>query len=102
ERQEPQSPLYAHVLGAAIAKGRIAAIDTTAAEAAPGVRLVMTHRNTPPQAPDKEKTDLFDPHAQLADDRITSIGTPVALVIADSIEEARAAAGLIGVNYAAE
>src|SRR5262249_33673616 len=36
--------LYAAVVHSTIPRGRITAIDTTAAEAAPGVALVMTHR----------------------------------------------------------
>src|SRR5688572_22511665 len=42
-------PLYGFIVGAAIGKGRIASIDTAPAERAPGVRLVMTHRNAPAQ-----------------------------------------------------
>ncbi len=38
---------YAALAYCTIAKGRIATLDTTAAEAAPGVVLVMTHRNAP-------------------------------------------------------
>ncbi|RWF60145.1 MAG: xanthine dehydrogenase family protein molybdopterin-binding subunit, partial [Mesorhizobium sp.] len=36
---------YGYILGAAVAKGRIAEIDTAEAERAPAVLLVMTHRN---------------------------------------------------------
>ncbi len=39
--------LYAAIVHSTIARGRIAALDTAAAEAAPGVALVMTHRNAP-------------------------------------------------------
>src|ERR1700744_3054283 len=39
--------VYAAVLHSTIARGRIAALDTTIAEAAPGVVLVMTHENAP-------------------------------------------------------
>src|ERR687896_811695 len=50
EYAEGGKPAYGYVLGAAIARGRVAAIDTAAAERAPGVLHVMTHRNVPPQA----------------------------------------------------
>src|SRR6201988_5149085 len=40
-----QNPAYGAVVGAAIAKGRIASIDLTAAEAAPGVLAVVTANN---------------------------------------------------------
>ena len=39
--------LYAATVHSTIARGRIASLGTTAAEAAPGVVLVMTHRNAP-------------------------------------------------------
>ena len=39
---------YGYVLGAAIAKGRIASIDTAKAQAAPGVLAVVTYRNAGP------------------------------------------------------
>ncbi len=38
---------YAALVFSTVAKGRIATLDTAAAEAAPGVVLVMTHRNAP-------------------------------------------------------
>src|SRR6201989_1760724 len=39
--------LYAALVHSTVARGRIADLDTAAAEAAPGVALVMTHRNAP-------------------------------------------------------
>src|SRR6186713_2282459 len=42
-------PLYGFIVGATIGKGRISSIDTTRAGQAPGVRMVMTHRNVPAQ-----------------------------------------------------
>src|ERR1700742_3060561 len=39
--------VYASVVYSTIAKGRIAALDTSAAQDAPGVMLVMTHQNAP-------------------------------------------------------
>src|SRR5689334_1717809 len=39
--------VYAALAYSAVARGRIATLDTSAAEAAPGVVLVMTHRNAP-------------------------------------------------------
>ena len=44
----PQSaPTYAFVVIAGIATGRLTAIDTSAAEKAPGVLLTLTHKNAP-------------------------------------------------------
>jgi len=99
--------LYAAVVFSTIAKGRIAAIDTGAAEAAPGVALVMTHLNAPRMA----KVPLFmtGPKAAggidlpvMQDDRISWNGEPVALVLADTQEQADHAKSLIRVDYAEE
>ena len=99
--------LYAAVVFSTIAKGRITAIDTGAAEAAPGVTLVMTHLNAPRMA----KVPLFmtGPKAAggidlpvMQDDCISWNGEPVALVLADTQEQADHAKSLIRVDYAEE
>jgi xanthine dehydrogenase YagR molybdenum-binding subunit len=92
--------LHGFVVGSAIGLGRIAALDVAAAEAAPGVRLVLTHRNAPPQGP--LAPDITDAKPEMVDDRIRRYGQPVALVVADSFEEARAAAALVSVRYERE
>ena len=79
------------------ARGRLTDIDTAAAEKAPGVILVLTHKNMPPQSPN---TDGAAP--QLADDRILFRGQPIALVVAETFEQARAASRLVQPTYAAE
>lgn len=102
---EPPSPAaYGVVVPAAVARGRIAAIDTAAAEAAPGVSLVWTHRNVPEQAPRARGTDFWaaQPNPALEDDRVRYFGQPIALVVADTLENANAAAALVSVTYAAE
>ena len=98
---------YAALVHATIARGRIAAIDSTAAEAAPGVVLVMTHRN----APRMKNPPVFGtapgavgPHDLpiLQDDRIHWNGQPVACVLAETQEQADHAATLLRVTYAEE
>ncbi len=105
EVHEGGKPAYGHLLEASIANGRIASIDTQAAEKAPGVILVMTHKNAPPQAP-YGPMDLEDRFArskpQLASDRIRHYGEPVAFVVAESFEQARAATRLVVISYAEE
>ena len=49
EHWDVGQPLYGFIVGATIGKGRITAIDAARAERAPGVRMVMTHRNAPAQ-----------------------------------------------------
>ena len=67
-----------------VAKGRIASIDTTEAERAPGVVAVLTHRNAPRLAYRAHKA-MVDPaigerlHV-LQDDRVNHQGQPIALV----------------------
>lgn len=104
ERQEAGQALYGHILGAGIGHGRIARIDTSAAERVPGVRLVWTYLNAPEQGPPEGPEGNMDHRArpELVSDRIDFYGKPVALVVADSFEIARHATGLIEVEYAAE
>jgi xanthine dehydrogenase YagR molybdenum-binding subunit len=104
EVKEAAEPLYGWLVEAGIAKGRVTALETRAAERAPGVRLVMTHRNTPKQPPyTTEGEDRFAvPWPQLNGDEVTYYGEPVAFVVAETLEQARAAAGLVRIEYAAE
>lgn len=97
------------VLGTA-ARGRIASIDTRQAEAAGGVVRVFTHRNTPRYGPGPAEEDS-PPRAReerdrsfraLQSDRIWFNHQPVALVVAETYEQARHAARLVTVSYDAE
>ena len=94
---EAPNAAYGFIVPAGIGKGRIATIDTHDAEAAPGVLLVMTHLNAPKQGP--EKGD-FAP--QLIGPEIKHYHQAVAFVVAETFEQARDAAGLVHVSYAAE
>ena len=98
---------YAALTYATIARGRIATIDTAAAEAAPGVVLVMTHLNAPRMAipPTFGSSPTAVGQADLPilqDDRIHWNGQPVACVLAETQEQADHAASLLEVTYAAE
>jgi xanthine dehydrogenase YagR molybdenum-binding subunit len=90
-------PAYGYVLGAAIAKGRIASMDTSAAESAPGVFAVVTAQNAGPLG----KGD-FNKVKLLAGPEVQHYHQAVALVVARSFEEARTAAAKIKVRYTAE
>jgi xanthine dehydrogenase YagR molybdenum-binding subunit len=96
--------VYAALLYSTVARGRIATIDTAAAEAAPGVVLVMTYRNAPRMAPPPVMMSM--PKAAgptdlpiMQDASIHWNGQPVALVLADTQEQADHAKSLIGVTY---
>ncbi len=87
--------LYGFVVEASIGKGTIRSIDTRAAEKAPGVILVLTHRNAPAQGIGNHR----EAHPVLTGPQVTRYGQPVAFVVAESFEQARAAAYLVGVKY---
>jgi xanthine dehydrogenase YagR molybdenum-binding subunit len=95
---------YGFVVGAAVANGRIRRIETAAALRAPGVLLVMTHLNAPPQAPYATFAETgFSSYSVarpvLAGPRIFYAGQPVALVVAETFEAARHAATLVETAY---
>lgn len=99
--------VYAALVHATIARGRIATLDTDAAEAAPGVVLVMTHRNAPRMNP--PKAIMTAPKAAgpsdlpiMQDDAVHWNGQPIALVLADTQERADHAAGLVRATYTPE
>ncbi len=104
EHWEAGQPLYGFIAGATIGKGRITKIDIARAERSPGVRLVLTHRNAPEQnAPDFSITSQYSrAFPVLNGPEIHYYGEPVALVVAETFEQARAAARLVDVEYAAE
>src|ERR1700751_5875028 len=87
--------LYGFVVEASIGKGKIKSIDTRAAEKAPGVALVLTHRNAPAQGTGNHR----EAHPVLTGPQVTGYGQPVAFVVAESFEQARAAAYLVDVKY---
>ncbi len=89
-------PNAAHgfVVGSTIAKGRIASIDIEAARRAPGVLAVVTAAN----AGKLDKGNMNTAHL-LAGPNIEHYHQAVALVVAETFEQARAAAGLVKVNY---
>jgi xanthine dehydrogenase YagR molybdenum-binding subunit len=98
---------YAALAYATVPRGRIAAIDSTAAEAAPGVVLVMTHLN----APRMKTPGVFgsSPTAVgpadlpiLQDDRVHWNGQPIAVVLAETQEQADHAASLLRFTYDAD
>ncbi|GLS19878.1 dehydrogenase [Labrys miyagiensis] len=98
---------YAAFVHGTIARGRIDTIDTAQAEAAPGVLLVMTYKNAPRMpAPPMMMEDAKGASASklpvMQDATIRWNGEPVAVVVAQTQEEADAAAGLVHVTYLQE
>jgi xanthine dehydrogenase YagR molybdenum-binding subunit len=99
---------HAALVCSRIARGRVSAIDTAAAEAAPGVIAVLTHVNAPrlkaPTLVDAGSSQSCAPSDLpiLQDDRVSWNGQPVSVVVADTLEQAQYAASLVLVDYASE
>lgn len=96
----------AHAVFAAstVAAGRIARIDVTEAEQTAGVVAVYTHETMPRLArpPAFEFPNIGTNFAFLQDDRILYAGQPVAMVVAETPEQAAAAAERVQIDYDAE
>lgn len=97
--------LHAALAVATIAKGRITGIDTKAARAVPGVRLVLTHER---MGAIKSAGFLmgggygFQSFQPMLSPAIAYRGQPIALVAADTLEQAIEAAHLVKASYAQE
>ncbi len=93
---------YAVVVGSSIAVGTVNAVNAEDAKLADGVIDILTHQNKPvlPGWANKEK--IKETKAGLAvlhTDRIYFKGQPVAVVVANTLEEAQYAASLLKINY---
>ena len=102
EVTEGGAAAFGFIVEATIARGTVADIDTTAAQRAPGVLLVMTHKNAPKQAawgPINAKDRFARASPQLGSNRVAYCGQAVAFVVAQSFEAARLAARLVKIRY---
>src|SRR4051812_17047930 len=101
---------YGFIVLGTVAKGRITAIDTREAESAGGVIRIFTHLNAPKlgpkdsheQAPPRATEEQDKSFRALQSDRIYFNMQPVALVVAETYEQARYASRLVRVSYNAE
>src|ERR687885_357646 len=89
-----ENPAYVYPLQAAIAAGRITAIDAAAASGEPGVLAVLTHENAPRVASEEDR-EL----AILQAGEVAYRGQIIGAVIAESPEAARYAASVVRVEY---
>jgi xanthine dehydrogenase YagR molybdenum-binding subunit len=92
--RHPEDLLYGAVVQSPHAKARVTAVADAGALALPGVRHVLHHGNAPALEPvaDGELSVLQS-------DEVAYRGQAVALVLADSLEAAREAAGRLAVDY---
>jgi xanthine dehydrogenase YagR molybdenum-binding subunit len=93
---------YAFIVQSTIPSGNIVSINRTAADRAPGVIAILTPFNAPklnpgpPQPPARRNLSL------LQDTEIHYNGQPIALVVAKSLNEAKAAAAMLQIKYLAK
>src|SRR6201994_1833134 len=90
---------YAYIVQATIPHGTISSIDRYAADLAPGMIAILTPFNAPklnqapPEPPARRNLSL------LQDKDVHYNGQPVAVVVAKSLNEAKAAARLLKIKY---
>ena len=88
---------YGFVVGATVAKGTVRAVDKGAAMAAPGVVAVVSTLDVPKLGLGRMNTaNIF------GGNRVEHYHQAVAVVVAETFEQARAAAALVRVDYAPE
>ena len=100
--------LYAHLLRSTVAHANLAGVDTGAAEAAPGVRAVFTGPDmegvggvpTGWLIHSKDGSPMVEPgHPPMAVGKVRHVGEIVAIVVAETRDQAREAAALIDIDY---
>jgi xanthine dehydrogenase YagR molybdenum-binding subunit len=100
------APAAAHaaIVHSKIARGRTVSIDTTATERAPGVLAVLTHQNMPRMKalPWSHLHPQGQTYLPLQDDKIHYAGQPVAIVVAETPDQAAYAGTLIEIGYEAD
>ena len=94
---------YGALVQSTVPAGRLVALDTAAAERAAGFVGVLSSRNMPRLAP--APADLLgkgqpgEPYVPLQDDRVHWAGQHLALVVAETLEQAQHAASLVRARY---
>ena len=88
--------LYVKILRSPYAHARIVRIDTSKAEAIPGVALVLTHENTPPKRfttagqgypePSPYDTRMFDTKVRFVGDRLAAVAAETKEIAAEAIK----------------
>ncbi|MDB5959501.1 MAG: xanthine dehydrogenase [Massilia sp.] len=96
--EEPKGkPAYGVIVGAGIAKGKISSIDMAAAQKAPGVLAIVTAANAGKLGKGKMNTAKL-----LAGPDVQHYHQAVAVVVAETFEQATSAAAMVKVHYAPE
>ena len=90
----PGTPVYGYVVGSSIATGRISSMNLTRARSAPGVLGIVTAESAGPLDKAQRNTAKL-----LGGPEIEHYHQAIALVVAETFEQARAAAQLVRVSY---
>ncbi len=94
--------VHAVPVTAPVASGRIVRLDTTAAESMPGVLLVLHHGNIGPlyrTVPGDDNATNSEGRSAFEDEIVRHWGQYIAVVIAETLEQATAAAAVVRVEY---
>ncbi|MDP2355144.1 MAG: aldehyde oxidoreductase molybdenum-binding subunit PaoC [Beijerinckiaceae bacterium] len=94
---EVENSAYGYIIGSAIAKGHIASLDLSAARSAPGVLAIVTAQEAGKLGKSKHNTVKL-----LGGPQIDHYHQAIAVVVAETFEQARAAANLVLVEYTCE
>ena len=97
---------YAVIVGASVGLGRVVAIDAEPVRRLPGVLAVLSHANAPRLAYRPHKGFIDPAHGErlhvLQDDQVRFHGQPVAVVVAETQDQAEHAALSLRIRYAAQ
>src|SRR3954466_12156666 len=85
---------YGYVLGAGIAKGRVIAVDTAAARKMPGILAIVTTLDIPRLEKGEMNTAFL-----FGGSEIQHYHQAIAVIVAETFEQARDAASLVRVQY---
>lgn len=97
---------YAVLVCSTIARGKAVRIDASEAERAPGCIAVMTHKNAPKMNPpplidltDAKKGFAASDHPIMENGEVDWDGQPMAVVVAETLDQAQFAASLVRIKY---
>ena len=95
-----KNPAYAYMVQSTIPSGSLTAIDQSAASRAPGTLAILTPFNAPKLPQTKPQPPARRHITVLQEKEIWYSGQPIAIVVANSLVEARYAASLLKISYA--